>query len=467
MVNLIIIGAGSAGTMVANEIIRHNETDGKYNIIGFLDDDNKIKKVLSFPVLGAIKDSKKIINENKIVEVIIAIPSAKRKTIDNILNYLSGTKVKIKIVPGLYEIIQGNVTLQQIRDIEPEDLLGREEIGFDIDKISPYYKNKTIFITGAGGSIGSEILLQLLKLPIKKVIAFGHGENSIFMLKNKIEDINRFDFVIGDIKDYKKINHELNKYKPDIFFHSAAHKHLPLMEDYPDEAIKNNIIGTYNCVKSAVENKIKKFILISTDKAVNPTSVMGATKRIAEKIILAFNNFQNQTTFSLVRFGNVLKSRGSVVPIFKQEIEKGGPITITHKDITRYFMSIPEAARLVIKSASIDDGKIFILDMGEPIKITDLAKNLIKLYGFKEDEIPIIYTGLRKGEKIFEEISTDYENLKKSEYKKLLISNKNNFKMEYEDLLIMIKELTIAAESYDKKIIKNLLKKYIPEYISE
>ena len=236
------------------------------------------------------------------------------------------------------------------------------------------------------------------------------------------------------------------------------------MEDYPDEALKNNIIGTYNCALGAIENKVRRFILISTDKAVNPESVMGATKRVAEKIILAFDNIQNTTRFSLTRFGNVLSSRGSVVPIFKEEIEKGKPITITHPEVARYFMSIPEAARLVIKSASLKEGKIFVLDMGKPIKIVELAKNLIKLYGYNEDAVPIIYTGLRAGEKLFEEISNDRENLKKSEYEKLLISNENHIIKSKPELEAMIKDFINASESYDSEIIKKTLKKYVPEY---
>lgn len=464
MINLLIIGAGSAGTMVANEIIKHNEAKKKYNIIGFLDDDPAKKNVLNLPVFSKISEAKKIIKKHQITEVIIAIPSAGRSIINNIINFLTETNVKIKIVPGLYEIIEGNVSYRQIRNIEPQDLLGREEVGFDIKKITSYYKDKVVFITGGGGSIGSEILLQLLRLPIKKVIAFGHGENSIYMLKNRIDDIKIFDYVIGDIRDYNKINHELKKHNPDIFFHAAAHKHLPLMEDHPDEAIKNNIIGTFNCARTSIENNVKRFILISTDKAVNPTSVMGATKRISEKIILSFNYIQNKVKFSLVRFGNVLNSRGSVVPIFKEQIEKGGPITITHPEITRYFMSIPEAARLVIKSGSIDNEKIFILDMGKPIKITELAKNMIKLYGFKEEEIPVIFTGLRKGEKMHEEIAIDYESLVKSEYMKLFILKNNNSVMNENELTAMIKEFTEIADKFDNELIKKTLLKYVPEY---
>ena len=460
-INLLIIGAGSAGAMVAREITGHKETSEKYNIIGFIDDDSNKKDIDGKPVLGRIIDAKNIIKKNRIKETIISIPSADKNTIDRILTNLSETNIKIKIVPGLYEIIEGNVSLKQIRNLEPEDILGREEIGFDLDRLGEFYRNKKVFITGAGGSIGSEILLQLLKLPIKNVAAFGHGENSIAKLILNINNDKRFSYIIGDIKDTKKLNHEINKFNPDVFFHAAAHKHVPLMEDYPDEAVKNNIIGTYNCVQAAIKNNIERFILISTDKAVNPTSVMGMSKRIAEKIILSFNNLQNKTKFSLTRFGNVLSSRGSVIPIFLEQIERGEPITITDPEMKRYFMSIPEAARLVIKSGSIKNGKIFVLDMGEPVKIVELAKKLLKLYGYNEDKLPIIYTGLRPGEKLFEEISFDSELLKKSEYEKLLISNENQLTMSIDEIESMIDEFREVAETYDNDKIKSAIKKYL------
>ncbi|HOV13394.1 MAG TPA: nucleoside-diphosphate sugar epimerase/dehydratase [Spirochaetota bacterium] len=464
MKNLLIIGAGEAGKMVSHDILVNKNLSNKYHLVGFIDDDPNKKSVDSVNVIGQIKDSSAVIKEYNIDEVIIAIPSATKDLINKILNALQNTNVVVKIVPGFYEIIEGKVVYNQIRNIEPSDLLGREEVGFDLDKISDYYKDKIIFVTGAGGSIGSQIFFELFELPVKKVIAFGHGENSIHNLITKIGNDKRFYYVIGDVRDKNKVNHEIERFKPDIIFHVAAHKHVPLMEDYPDEAVKNNIFGTYNVAKAAIQHKVKKFIFVSTDKAVNPTSVMGATKRLSEKITLSFNKIQNTTKFQLTRFGNVLGSRGSVIPIFKEQIEKGGPITITHKDMTRFFMSIREAARLVIKSGSIQSGNIFILDMGQPVKIVDLAKNLIKLYGYNENDIPIIFTGVRAGEKLYEEILTKKENLKKSIFEKLFISNEeDSFYNENEIEKILI-NLETTIEKYDNIEIKKLLKKYNQEY---
>jgi len=464
MKNLLIIGAGEAGKMVSHDILVNKNLSNKYHLVGFIDDDPNKKSVDSVNVIGQIKDSSAVIKEYNIDEVIIAIPSATKDLINKILNALQNTNVVVKIVPEFYEIIEGKVVYNQIRNIEPSDLLGREEVGFDLDKISDYYKDKIIFVTGAGGSIGSQIFFELFELPVKKVIAFGHGENSIHNLITKIGNDKRFYYVIGDVRDKNKVNHEIERFKPDIIFHVAAHKHVPLMEDYPDEAVKNNIFGTYNVAKAAIQHKVKKFIFVSTDKAVNPTSVMGATKRLSEKITLSFNKIQNTTKFQLTRFGNVLGSRGSVIPIFKEQIEKGGPITITHKDMTRFFMSIREAARLVIKSGSIQSGNIFILDMGQPVKIVDLAKNLIKLYGYNENDIPIIFTGVRAGEKLYEEILTKKENLKKSIFEKLFISNEeDSFYNENEIEKILI-NLETTIEKYDNIEIKKLLKKYNQEY---
>ena len=464
MKNLLILGAGEAGRMVAKDILLNKNISKKYNLLGFLDDDPAKKSIDNLFVLDKISNAKKVIEENRVDEVIIAIPSASKEVINKIINSLQNTGVNIKIVPGLYEIIEGKVKLNQIRNIEPTDLLGREEVGFDLEKIIPFYKDKTIFVTGAGGSIGSEIFLQLLELPVKKVIAFGHGENSIHSLIVKVGKDKRFNYVIGDVKDFSKMKYELDKFKPDIIFHAAAHKHVPLMENFPDEAVKNNILGTYNCALAAIDCGIKRFILVSTDKAVNPTSVMGATKRIAEKIILSLNKCQQKTKFQLTRFGNVLGSRGSVIPIFKEQIENGGPITVTDENITRFFMSIREAARLVIKSASLDNGNIFVLDMGKPVKIIDLARNLIKLYGYNESDIQIVITGIRPGEKLYEEILTNKENLSKSKFDKLFISSEEENVLKEEDLTKMIEEFRFEANNFSKTQIKKLIKKYIPEF---
>ncbi len=464
MKNLLIIGAGEAGMMVSRDILINKNIQSKYRLVGFADDDETKKSVNGIKVLGKIQDSKKIISDYSINEAIIAIPSATKELINKILVALENTKVTIKIVPGFYEIIEGKVLYNQVRDIEPSDLLGREEVGFDLDKISTFYRDKVVFVTGAGGSIGSQIFFELFELPVKKVIAFGRGENSIHNLITKMGKDDRFSYVIGDVRDKKKLDRELERFSPDVVFHVAAHKHVPLMEEYPDEAVKNNIFGTYNLAESSIKNGVKKFIFVSTDKAVNPTSVMGATKRISEKIILSLNKRQDRTKFQLTRFGNVLGSRGSVIPIFKEQIEKGGPITITHKDMTRYFMSIREAARLVIRSASLETGKIFVLDMGSPVKIVELAKNLIKLYGYAEDEIPIVFSGIRPGEKLYEEILTKNEKLKKSLFEKLFISEENDLFFNEEEIGFILKEFSDVLETFDKEKIKLSLKKYVEEY---
>lgn len=460
MKNLLIIGAGEAAKMVSRDILLNKNLSGKYRLVGFVDDDLTKKNIENIPVLGSIANSRQIIKEYSIEEAIIAIPSATKELINKILDALQNSKVTIKIVPGFYEIIEGRVVYNQIRNIEPSDLLGREEVGFDIDKISHYYKDKTIFVTGAGGSIGSQIFKELFELPVKNIVAFGHGENSIHNLIVKMGNDKRFRYVIGDIKDKDKIEYEIGRFKPDIIFHVAAHKHVPLMEDYPDEAVKNNILGTYNVAKASLINSVCKFVFVSTDKAVNPSSVMGATKRISEKIILSLNRDQDKTKFQLTRFGNVLGSRGSVIPIFKEQIEKGGPITVTHKDMTRFFMSLREAARLVIKSATIDTGKIFVLDMGKAVNIVELAKNLIKLYGYNEDEIPIIYTGIRAGEKLNEEIFSNKELLKKSHFEKLFVSSEESLFYTNDEIEDMVRNFKNIVEKHNNFDIVALLKKY-------
>ncbi len=335
---------------------------------------------------------------------------------------------------------------------------------FNEKELIKFYKNKTIFVTGAGGSIGSEILKQFLKLPIKKIVAFGRGENSIHELNRSLGNEKRYKFVIGDIRDKNKLDCEIKKYKPNFLFHVAAHKHVYLMEKFPDEALKNNVIGTNNCADICIKNNVANFILISTDKAVNPTSFMGATKRLAEKIILSKNYIQNITNFSLTRFGNVLGSRGSVVPIFEEQIKKGGPITITDKEVTRFFMSIREAARLVIKSGTIKKGKIFVLDMGKSVKILELAKELIKLNGFNENDIPIVITGLKNGEKLHEEVFSKNEKLEKSNYEKILISHNNEKFYTSKKIKKMLKKLNKILINFDKKELKKFIKNYIPEY---
>ncbi len=466
MKKVLIIGAGSAGRMVASEIINKSEISRKYSIAGFLDDGDFKEDVMGLPVLGRIYDAPSIIMNKAIDEVIIAIPSAGKEVIQRILSVLSLTQTPARIVPGISEIIEGDVQYSQIRDIQPSDLLGREEVGLDLEKISHFYDGKTILVTGAGGSIGREIFLQLFRLPIKRAVAFGHGENSIHSLIVSTGKDRRFSYCIGDVKDINKLLHEFSRFKPDIVFHAAAHKHLPLMEDYPDEAVKTNVIGTYYTALASIQSGVKDFVFVSTDKAVNPSSVMGATKRAAEKIILSFNELQDVTRFRLTRFGNVLGSRGSVIPVFTKQIENGGPITVTHPEMTRYFMSIAEAARLVIKAATVPLGKIFVMDMGRPIRIFDLAKNLLKMYGLDEDKIPIVFTGLRKGEKMHEELTYSGRDLIPSDYEKLFISGEDFKVMCRDDIKEMVSNLSDSAEKYSEGEILSILCKYIPEYAS-
>lgn len=463
MKKTLIIGAGDAAKMVAKEILASSKISGSFNLIGFLDDDENKKTLLDLPVLGKLCDAQKIINEQNVESVIIAIPSAPRDLISSLLLKLAPLKKELKIVPGLYEIIEGDVTWKQIRPVSAEDLLGREEVGFDFELLNPFYKNKTVFITGAGGSIGSELVKQLLKLPVKKLYAFGRGENSIHTLSLACSKDPRFHYLIGNIKDYEKILFELKESAPDIVFHAAAHKHVPIMEEFPEEAVKNNIIGSYNVAKASLESNVKQFVLISTDKAVNPTSIMGASKKIAEKIILSLNQ-SDKTKFLCTRFGNVLGSRGSVIPTFLKQIKKGGPLTITHPEIERYFMSIPEAARLVIKAPSVEEGKIFVLNMGKPVKILELAKNLVKLSGFIEDEIPFVFTGLRKGEKLYEELFSTQENLKSTPFEKLKISLGEEKLFSFSKIDEILNQFKALSSQIKREEIKDFIKNLLPNY---
>lgn len=463
MKTVIVIGAGSAGQMIVHELLHNTKKKNKYSIVGYLDDNNALIGQLfeGIPVLGKISDVADFVQKYNADTIYVAIPSASSVQIMRILESLYTVKAKIKIVPGMIEIIEGCATSSQLRPIKPGDLLGREEVTFDIEKLLPYYKDKTVFITGAGGSIGSELLQQILCLPVRKIVAFGHGENSIHTLIQTVGGEPRFEYIIGDIRDSDKLMCEVQRVKPDIIFHAAAHKHVPLMEEYPDEAVKNNIIGTYNCCLAAIEGNVKKFVLISTDKAVKPSSVMGASKRIAEQIVLSMNSKKSKTHFILTRFGNVLGSRGSVVPVFQRQIQAGGPVTVTHPEMTRFFMSIREAARLVIKAASLKNGNIFILDMGQPVKIIDLARSMILLSGHTIDEIPIKISGIRPGEKLTEEILTDTEKLCKTDFEKLFISEEKNVFYEADELKLLIDDFLTVAQTYDKAAIRKFIMEQI------
>lgn len=464
MIQLLIIGAGEAGKTVASQINSHKRLKAKYRIVGFVDDNPDKKEIQGYPVLGEISRVQFLCRKFSINEVIIAIPSATKKELEIILSHLNAGETVIKIVPCIHDIIEGKFRFEQVRDIEAADLLGREEVGFSENELKEFYRGKRVLITGAGGSIGSEILRQLIALPVENITALGHGENSVYDLIKEFQHHEAFDFVIGDIRDRDKLSYEFKRSRPDIIFHAAAHKHVPLMERFPDEAVKNNILGTWNCAMAAIEAGVSRFNLVSTDKAVNPASVMGTTKRIAEKIVLSLNHIQNTTRFTFTRFGNVLGSNGSVVPLFKTQIDQGGPLTITHKDMTRYFMSIREAARLVVKSGTLKEGDVFILKMGEPMRIQDLARQMVALAGYEEGDIPVVYTGLRPGEKLFEELLTDSEELVDTCYERLMVSGEGESFYSEEEMTALIENIKQAASSYNGEIIRSCLQKYIEEY---
>lgn len=404
----LIVGAGAAGTMIARQLL--NNQDPQLQPVGFVDD-NLLKQnleIYGIEVLGKIKDISEIVATKKIDAIIIAIPSlTKHETVD-LLKICVKSGVKTHTIPRIEDLMTGKLTVNEIRDVHIEDLLGREEVKLDMLAIANQITYKKILITGAGGSIGSEICRQVTRFEPKEIILLGHGENSIYTidleLNSSVSPNTKVIPIIADIQDRSRIFEIMEQYKPDVVYHAAAHKHVPLMEFNPREAVKNNIYGTLNVAEAANTFGVSYFVMISTDKAVNPPNIMGASKRFAEMIIqnLAISS---KTKFAAVRFGNVLGSRGSVVPLFKAQIAKGGPVTVTDPEMTRYFMTIPEASRLVIQAGTLAaGGEIFVLDMGEPVRIVDLAKNLIRLSGYEEDEIGIEFTGKRPGEKLYEEL---------------------------------------------------------------
>ncbi|HFK1432566.1 TPA: polysaccharide biosynthesis protein [Bacillus cereus] len=410
----LIIGAGSAGTMVVRQL-QHNKEADLYPI-AFVDDDRNKQKleIYNVPVVGTTNHIQEIVEDNDIEHIIIAIPSLNRNQINEIFEKCRKTKAKTQIVPMLEDLLDGKVSVNEFRDVQVEDLLGREPIQLDDAGIGEKITGKTILVTGAGGSIGSEICRQVMKYKPAKIVLLGHGENSIYNIEMEMrvtyKDTVEITTEIADVQDRNKIFEIIEKHQPYIVYHAAAHKHVPLMERNPEEAVKNNIFGTKNVAEAADTFKVNTFVMVSTDKAVNPTNVMGATKRFAEMLVQHMAAVSTSTRFVAVRFGNVLGSRGSVIPLFKKQIQKGGPVTVTHPNMIRYFMTIPEASRLVIQAGTLArGGELFVLDMGDPVKIVDLAKNLITLSGYSIEEIGIEFTGLRPGEKMYEELLNEGE----------------------------------------------------------
>ena len=413
MERTIIVGAGQAGLMIARQIMNNPRHGMK--TVAFLDDD-PMKQGLDINgirVFGGTSDVQSAVERYGADKIVIAIPSIEKQAMSSLMKKCVDTTVNTQTIPMIERLINGDVSVRDMRDVKIEDLLGREEVQLDLQAIEGKLTDKTILITGAGGSIGSEICRQVAAFNPKKIILLGHGENSIYTIDMELRQNISPDIeivpIIADVKDRNRMFELVAEWKPDVIYHAAAHKHVPLMEDHPMEAVKNNIFGTKNIAEAAHYNGVSYFVFVSTDKAVNPPNIMGATKRFAEMIVQNLAK-KSTTKFAAVRFGNVLGSRGSVVPLFKQQIAKGGPITITDPRMTRYFMTIPEASRLVIQAGTLaQGGEVFVLDMGEPVKIVDLAKNLIKLSGFEEEEIGIRYSGIRPGEKLYEELMNDSE----------------------------------------------------------
>jgi FlaA1/EpsC-like NDP-sugar epimerase len=426
-INVLIVGAGDAGAMIAREIQQRVYGDKK--VVGFIDDAESKwnQKLYGAKVLGTRDDIVQIVVKYKVKEIIVAMPSIGGQMLRQIMKECKKTNCAIKVVPGLYELIDGKVSVNQLRNIDLEDLLRRDPVRIDLEEIAHYLTGKQVLVTGAGGSVGSELCRQIARLGPRNLILLGKGENSIYEIHRELTARYpnlAFEPVIADVRDANRINNVFNKYKPEVVFHAAAHKHVPLMEIQPEEAVHNNIFGTKVVAEAADKFGTAVFVMISTDKAVNPTSIMGATKRVAELVIQSLAR-TSKTKFIAVRFGNVLGSRGSVIPLFRQQIAAGGPVTVTHPEMKRYFMTIPEAAQLVLQAGAIaQGGEVFVLDMGEPVKILDLARDLIELSGYSPDgEISIVFTGIRPGEKLFEELLTAEEGTMASKHEKIYVAN--------------------------------------------
>ncbi len=462
---VLIVGAGDAGAILAREIDKNNHLD--LRAVGFVDDEKeKQKKILcGLRVLGTRKDIPRLVSDFDIDEVIIAMPSVSGPIIRDIVNICKKTTVRVKILPGLYESTNSNL-VSHIRDVQMEDLLKRETVNIDLEGIADYLGDKVVLVTGAGGSIGSELCRQVLKFGPRRLILLECCENNLFDIEMELNEYPTLTEIVPlliDVRQSDKLESALRQYRPQVIFHAAAYKHVPMMERHPEAAIENNVMGTRNTAEIANRCGVETFILISTDKAVNPTSVMGASKRIAELIIKDINR-NSSTRFAAVRFGNVLGSRGSVIPTFMKQIEKGGPVTVTHPEMQRYFMTIPEAVQLVIQAGAMaQGGEIFVLDMGEMVKIDDLARDLIRLAGYEPDkDIEIVYNGIRPGEKLYEELFTDREEMDSTLHERIFISKKE-MDDSYRDIsksLGMILKKPIRERSEVLKLIMRI----VPEY---
>jgi FlaA1/EpsC-like NDP-sugar epimerase len=463
----LIVGAGNAGEALLREI--HRMPISQYEVIGFIDD-APIKQgidIHGIPVLGTAEELPKICADRNIEEIAIAMPSASHQQLRRVIQVCQGAKIRFRTVPAITDIASGKFRVSQIRDVDINDLLGREVVQLDQDSIEAFTKDKVILVTGAGGSIGSEMCRQLCRFSPKLLLLIEQAENPLFYIERELQrqfPSVRLEGIICDITDKPRVERIIEKYKPEVVIHAAAHKHVPLMELNPGEAIKNNVVGTRVVADAADRFGTANFVMISTDKAVNPTSIMGSSKRIAEMYIQDLSR-TSRTHFVTVRFGNVLGSEGSVVPIFKKQIAEGGPVTVTHPQMKRYFMTIPEASQLVLQAATMGKGgEIFVLDMGEPVKIVDLAKELITLSGFRPGEdIEITFTNPRPGEKLFEELSIEGENMQRTRHPKIRIWK--NIPIDRDKLRAGIDELVAIAQRQNYSEIIQKIKELVPEYI--
>ena len=465
-VRTMLIGAGDAGVGALREF--RYSSHSKNNVVCLIDDDpaKRGQRLMGVKIVGGRESIPEAAEKYKVDEIILAMPSAARSQRREILEICQQTRCKLKQLPGIYQLTNGEVSIQKIQNVRIEDLLGRDVVNVTPADIAGYVNDKTVLVTGGGGSIGSELCRQLASFGPRHLVIFDIYENNAYEIQQELR--KRYPelslhVLIGSVRDKKRLDAVMETYKPEIVYHAAAHKHVPLMEDAPLEAIKNNVFGTYNTALSAAEHGVRRFLLISTDKAVNPTNVMGASKRMCEMVIQTMDEQFPDTSFAAVRFGNVLGSNGSVIPLFRKQIEAGGPVTVTHKDITRFFMTIPEAVSLVLQAgAYAKGGEIFVLDMGKPMRIDDLARKMIRLSGFEPDvDIPVVYTGLRPGEKLYEELLMSEEGLSKTDNDLIYVGHKTDFdRQAFREGLDTLR----AFREEDVPTLRDTMKKIVPTF---
>lgn len=462
---LLIVGAGEAGAMVLREVQRQSRHE--VEPVGFVDDDPAKQglKIHGVPVVGTTADLATVVAAREVSEIVLAIPSAGRAAVNRIVRQCQHLPVKVRILPALSDLIHGRAAVARIREVQIEDLLGRDPVRVDMTSIARYLEGQTVLVTGAGGSIGSELCRQVARFNPAQLILLGHGENSIFEIALDLSFRHpalRFQPVIADVRDRRRMEQVFRGHRPAVVFHAAAHKHVYLMEAHPEEAVQTNVFGTQNVAECALEAGCARFVLVSTDKAVNPTGVMGATKRLAEMVVQDLNARGGPTRYCAVRFGNVLGSRGSVVQVFREQIARGGPVTVTHPQMRRYFMTIGEAVELIVQAGALENGgELFVLDMGEPVNILELAEQMIRLSGFEPGvDIPIRFTGPRPGEKLFEELFTSAEGLEATLHERIYVARQEP--VDPEVLAGALDRLAQALEAGDPGAVREALRAVVP-----